>query len=1057
MDSDPEAGKTLVDGPPKNRSSAENPPSVDDKVPEGLPKDPGVSITCVNAGSKTIVKNLHEYDDMDLTDPISKEQIERIRKLRQTPLKTDNTFTLENMIGEGGFGEVWSGEQKSLGREIAIKRLKTELYQDFEKDTITVRFYEESFLREAIATARLEHPNIVPCYDFAIDDQGRPLLAMKYVRGKPWQELIKADRPKELSEFLDTHIPILIDVAQAVAFAHSKGMMHRDLKPSQVMVGEFGEVLLMDWGLALVWDEDIAPCHGVEDLGIQKLACRESSGNPAGTIAFMAPEQTPDHGNDLGPWTDIYLLGGVLYYLLSGYPPHPSPDSSAAFLHAKMGFVEEPEKLVRDKSLPKDLVELCMKCMEAEIDERLPSAQDFIEGLENYLSEASKRNESRKIIESVTNKSSTEISDYSHMGVSVTQIERASALWPDNPDVIPLRQKILAQYTKTALKNKDLRMARIQAEQMEDSQEKNRLIFQVSLQERRSRMQALSLRVFFVLTIIALIGVSSLSIRFFDSQVDALQAQEVTEQFAFETLQTQRRAEDLVYFLIDDVSGELETLYRLDILDEVAAEAMNYYEETRTSDEYFTTSQLEKRARLFELIGNIRSNQGRLQAAKEAYENSREIRTKLYTSNPMTPKYILDAARIEYLYASTLIQSHEVIDGNAAIKKSHEILQAVFDEEIEVSNRQKSEAKIIDADLTSLLASMEFFQGNISKAVEHQTNAIKLLDELDQISLERRLVVRKLMVEGYLRTSNFWLMKGDVPKAFDQLKNAVAEFQSILRNYPPDASLEHLEVQIQLMTAEINIAMGLVTEASSALDQAEILSTQLNLRDSMNIIWRESIVSITNNRARLLQLRNENEKALTNASTGLGVIQNMVALEPGNIRFRTLLAGQYNLTASLLRELDTPIASAMDFSNSTEILNDLLDENYDFLFWEYQRAKVMLDRAMLDYEQGKMDSALENARMAVQLSESMILRGAEYDELRILQADALLLEASLIDQQNKQYNQLITKAESLVTNNKDLRMQHFDNVRIRKRIHELRNETDDVKTLQEELDRRLNL
>src|SRR5262249_541565 len=146
-------------------------------------------------------------------------------------------------------------------------------------------------------------------HDLGFDSGGEPLLAMKLVKGESWNARLKKDfLDYDAPELLSRNLPILIQVAQAVAFAHSKGIIHRDIKRAQVVLGDFGEVLLMDWGLAVATGTDAVPA----DAAGVRLPSPNTASSPAGTPSMMAPEQTGRSGAKLGPWTDVYLLGGTL-------------------------------------------------------------------------------------------------------------------------------------------------------------------------------------------------------------------------------------------------------------------------------------------------------------------------------------------------------------------------------------------------------------------------------------------------------------------------------------------------------------------------------------------------------------------------------------------------------------------------------------------------------------------------------------------------------------------------------------------------------------------------
>jgi serine/threonine protein kinase len=246
-------------------------------------------------------------------------------------------FHLIEQIGRGGMGEVWEARQASLGRTVAVKRIRQDRLSNEDRSVLTVEF-----VREAIITATLEHPNIVPVHDLGADADGLPLLAMKLVKGRPWDALLKEDFLKlSAPALLGKNLPILVAMAQAVAFAHARGIVHRDLKPGQVMVGEFGETILMDWGLAIfVGASDSAESGAfAQDAGAAPFrppSIAEAL-NPAGTPALMAPEQTESEPNRLGVRTDVYLLGATLYFLLTGTYPHRGATSADVMRRARRG------------------------------------------------------------------------------------------------------------------------------------------------------------------------------------------------------------------------------------------------------------------------------------------------------------------------------------------------------------------------------------------------------------------------------------------------------------------------------------------------------------------------------------------------------------------------------------------------------------------------------------------------------------------------------------------------------------------------------------------------
>ncbi|MCA9573515.1 MAG: serine/threonine protein kinase, partial [Myxococcales bacterium] len=170
---------------------------------------------------------------------------------------------------------------------------------------------KRQLLREARVTGALEHPNIVPVHALLTSEEGAPLMVMKRVEGVAWGDRLRATDGG--LEDLEQNLRILLQVCHAVHFAHTRGVLHRDLKPHNVMLGEFGEVYVVDWGTAVALRDDV-PIEGLPKA-------RNVSG-VVGTLQYMAPEMVGGSGAELDERSDVYLLGAMLHEVLTGDPPH---------------------------------------------------------------------------------------------------------------------------------------------------------------------------------------------------------------------------------------------------------------------------------------------------------------------------------------------------------------------------------------------------------------------------------------------------------------------------------------------------------------------------------------------------------------------------------------------------------------------------------------------------------------------------------------------------------------------------------------------------------------
>ncbi|TNE85498.1 MAG: cyclic nucleotide-binding domain-containing protein [Deltaproteobacteria bacterium] len=286
-------------------------------------------------------------------------------------MKRIGPYVEEEEIARGGMGVIVSGFDPRLRRRSAVKLLA----EGKEENAERVR----RFVAEAQITGQLEHPNIVPVHQLGAHD-GRPYLAMRQVHGVTLGDIIHENRRRLLEpSVVEDTLRTMLRVCDAVAYAHSKGVIHLDVKPANIMVGRFGQVYLMDWGLArLVGDtSDI-------ELSVDPLRGLRKN-QMLGTPAYMAPEMAKSEHDRCGPQTDVFLIAATIWHCLVGKPPYLEPTLRDTVYKAAMSDRPSLEEAAGDVPIAKQLVDILERAMAPKIEDRYASVEEMQRDLERFL------------------------------------------------------------------------------------------------------------------------------------------------------------------------------------------------------------------------------------------------------------------------------------------------------------------------------------------------------------------------------------------------------------------------------------------------------------------------------------------------------------------------------------------------------------------------------------------------------------------------------------------------------------------------------------------------
>ena len=305
-------------------------------------------------------------------------------------------WKLVRKLATGGIGEIWIAEDLLFGREVAVKRLR--------KETAALESVQRRFINEAKITAQLSHPGIVYVLDL-VDDGPRSFYVMSLVKGKTlWHRVMKFHQALQNAE--SSYYEALVEllriwtvVANTIAFAHDHGVLHRDLKSDNIVVGDYGQVTVIDWGLAKSMASSRSNGGGLGrtasvDDSLLALDARRGtvSGSRLGTPAFMAPEQARGDVAAIDRRTDTYALSAMLYEILTGQTPHSAEDPEEMMRAVQFDSLVPPAELVAD--VPCQLDEICCKGLAKNPDDRFQSAGELSSAVEQWMAKEAIRRQS---------------------------------------------------------------------------------------------------------------------------------------------------------------------------------------------------------------------------------------------------------------------------------------------------------------------------------------------------------------------------------------------------------------------------------------------------------------------------------------------------------------------------------------------------------------------------------------------------------------------------------------------------------------------------------------
>lgn len=294
------------------------------------------------------------------------------------PNSVEQKYEDRGEVGHGGMGTVHRVFDRHLRRETALKLLKPEV--GFKHREI------QRFVDEAQITGQLDHPNIVPIHELGQDQNGAHYFTMKLVQGENLENAIAIAGEHRLEpETLAELLKIFVKVCEAVAFAHSRGVIHRDLKPANIMVGEFGQVYVMDWGIARILPRKIEHPRRVELARGDGWSELDTPGTIVGTPRYMAPEQVQGLHDITDERADIFALGGTLYHILTGHAPYTEQNYFSLLVQVQTCEIQPPQEIPGCERVPPELVRITLKALARKPEDRYTSVVELQRDVERFM------------------------------------------------------------------------------------------------------------------------------------------------------------------------------------------------------------------------------------------------------------------------------------------------------------------------------------------------------------------------------------------------------------------------------------------------------------------------------------------------------------------------------------------------------------------------------------------------------------------------------------------------------------------------------------------------